>query len=492
MPVRIVISVCACTLGLASLLLGKCSAEEFVLPRDDFMPVPVFAEDAADDAHGQGEDLQTLKDRLEKLEQEWSEHQNSVEIEEKEKASKPTYKLNGRIHADYWVFPDTSPGIGFFENPDPTSSTFGQDPEDFFGFRRIRLELSGTIPESMLWRIQVDFNNPSNPEIKDVYAGFTDLPLNQELLIGNQKRPLGLDHLNSSRYNVFMERPFVIEAFNEDARRPGITMYGYTDDESLGWAYGVYLLENIATTGMYRGDATQPSINSRLFGSPWYEECGSSLNYVHWGIAGMFAHPDGSPSATASNDNEARFRTRPEARSQNRWLDTGEIEFAQYYEILGLESIVNVGPLQVVGEYQANWLQRQDVAPGGDLFFHGFYVYVSYFLTGESIPYDRTTGTIGRVIPFHNFILANKLCGRTGGGWGAWNVAFRYDHLDLTDDDITGGIGQAGTVAVNWFFNPFAKLQFDLSFGRIDERGPIGGYNSGEYLLAGTRFAIEF
>src|SRR5690606_38522 len=192
--------------------------------------------------------------------------------EQQEAESKPTFEIGGRIHADYWAYPHASEGIGFFEHPDPALPNFGTDPEDLFAFRRVRLEMEGDILETMLWRIQVDFNNPETPEFKDVYVGFDELPNNQELLVGIQKRPLGLDHLNSSRFNVFLERPSVVEAFNEDARRPGIAMYGHTDDESIGWIYGAYLLENVTTDGRYRGDAYQASLNGRLWGSPWYDE----------------------------------------------------------------------------------------------------------------------------------------------------------------------------------------------------------------------------
>ncbi|MEZ6147237.1 MAG: porin [Planctomycetaceae bacterium] len=67
-----------------------------------------------------------------------------------------------------------------------------------------------------------------------------------------------------------------------------------------------------------------------------------------------------------------------------------------------------------------------------------------------------------------------------------------YSYIDLTDNDITGGIGHSGTLALNWFFNEYAKLQFNLIYGSIHDRGPIGGYTSGTYLIAGTRLAIEF
>ncbi len=405
----------------------------------------------------------------------------------------PTFDIGGRIHADYWGFPSDSEGAGFFEHPNPASSNFGIDPEDRYLFRRIRLEMKGDIFETMLWRMQIDFNTPAAPEIKDVFIGFKELPANQTFLIGNQKRPIGLDHLNSSRFNVFIERPLVVEAFNEDARRPGATFYGFTDDESLGWAYGMYGLTNISRINGYRGDALQLSANGRLWGSPWYDECSGGRGYFHWAVAGMVADPDGE-AGPGENSNEGRFRTRPEARTNSRWIDTGRVPGADTYEILALESILNVGPMQIVGEYQFTWMQRDDFTPGTgpDLFFHGAYVYASYLLTGEHVPYTRDRGTIGRVKPFENFFLVNRCCGDTAGGWGAWQVALRLSYLDLTSEDVLGGYQENVTFGLNWWWTSHSKVQFNLVYGDIRNREPVGGFTDANFLIAGIRFAADF
>lgn len=445
---------------------------------------------------------ESFEDRLKKLEDGWKELDDawaSFEKAEKKKkadaAKKPTFKIGGRIHADFWDFIEDDGGVGAFENPiagdgsDSSAANDLNDPEDRFAFRRIRLEMGGDILETMLWRTQIDFNNPGTPEMKDVYLGFRNLPNNQQLLIGNQKRPLGLDHLNSSRYNVFTERPMVIEAFNEDARRPGVAMYGYTDDEVYQWRYGAYYPENVATDGQYRGDQRQMSANFRLASSPWYDKSSDGRGYFHWALAGMFAKPDGDNLPGDEHRNEGRFRTRPEARSTSRWLNTGRIDGADWYEILAVETIFNVGALQIVGEYQHNFMQRNGFS---DVQFHGGYAYVNYMLTGEHIPYDRKSGTIGRLKPFENFFLMDRCDGGYGTGWGAWGVAARYSYLDLSDADILGGTGETGTLAVNWYWTAYSKVQFNLIYGDIQNRDPITGATAGSFLIAGTRFAVEF
>ncbi len=437
---------------------------------------------------------QELDERLKSLEESYEKQLQSVKDEKEAAKKKPSFKLGGRIHADYWDFMEDSPGIGYFEHPIASSPDYGTDPQDRFLFRRIRLEAGGSIPDNMLWRFQIDFNNPATPEYKDVYLGWQNLPGNNTLLLGNQKRPLGLDHLNSSRYNVFMERPLVVEAFNEDARRIGLAMYGYSPDETVNWRYGIYNLENTSTTGRFIGDSLQMGGYGRLSVTPWYDEASGGRGYFHLALAGVVARPDGDRFPGDRNENEGRFRTRPEARSDLRWLDTGRIAGANWYEIIALESVLNIGRFQLTGEYMANFLQRDNTTPGTgqDLFFQGFYVYGSYFLTGEHMPWDRTSSTLERVKPYENFFLVDRVTGGTGGGWGALQLAVRYGCLDLTDQDIAGGVGHSLTLGSNWHWNAYSKVQTNLIYGDITERRPVGGFDAGDYWILGMRFMCDF
>jgi len=442
----------------------------------------------------QEEKEDTIAQRLNAVE-ELLEKDAQAEVKAKaDAAKKPSLKITGRIHADYWDFIDDSPGIGFFEHPNAADDNFGTDPEDRFFFRRIRLRFQGDVFETMLYRMQIDFNTPDSGEIKDMYIGFKELPIFGLILVGNQKRPLGLDHLNSSRFNVFIERPLVVEAFNEDARRFGIAAYRHSDDLVYNWRYGIYTLENASRDGKVIGDSMQLSGNLRLASSPWYDETSGGRGYFHWAVAGMFAKPDGDAGPADANANEARFRTRAELRSDQRWLNTGRIAGADWYEILGLESIVNVGPLQFVAEYQANWLQRDDftAGTGPDVTFHGGYAYLAWMLTGEHVPLDRATGTIDRVKPFENFFVVNRCGGGWGGGWGAWQVALRYSYLDLTDHDIRGGVQNNATLGLVWYMNPYASLQVNAIYGDIEDREPVGGFSDGHFTALGTRLRVDF
>lgn len=291
--------------------------------------------------------------------------------------SEATMQVDGRIHLDHWAFPGDSAAANAFETGDVTS-----DPQDRVVFRRIRFGVRGDLPAEMEYQIEMEFAGGNDTEYRDVFIGWKELPIFQNLRVGNQKRPYGLDHLNSSRFNVFIERPFVVEGFNQDARRLGIVSYGASPHQQYNWRYGVYNQRLIQDESGFINDHYQAEFAGRLAGTFFYNELCDGRDYMHLAISGTAAHPDGTAPNNGIQDNEARFRTRPEARSESRWLDTGSIAFADWYQLLGLEAVVNLGPWQCVGEYQNVWLQRE---PGGgpDLRFHGGYVYVSYFLTGE-------------------------------------------------------------------------------------------------------------
>lgn len=396
-------------------------------------------------------------------------------------SSKSTMKVSGRVHVDAWGFDPTGGDVPLLNSRggDPV------DPQNRIGFRRLRFGVKGTIRDNMNYKIELELAGGNKSEFRDAYLGWTDLPVLQTLLLGNQKRPYGLDHLNSSRYNVFLERPFVIEANNQDARRLGLASYGYSDNLRWNWRYGVWNQQNVQGLGNYVGDHLQLEVAGRLASTLWYDDVSGGRGYMHMAISG--AHAD-----TAQNDtNEARFRTRPEARSSNRWIDTNQIEGSDYYNLLGLETVVNVGPVQFVGEYQSVWVNRD--FGGEDVNFNGGYFYASYFLTGEHMPWDRKSGTLARIVPFQNFWMVDRCDGGREAGWGAWQIAARYSKADYSDENVFGGVGESFTFGLNWYWNANARMQFNYINGKIGDR-TVGNTQdvSGDYDIYGVRWMVDF
>ncbi|QDV04577.1 Porin P precursor [Planctomycetes bacterium Poly30] len=447
----------AAALGLASLpsLAGPAVAQELQAPQEAPTEVPT-----------------EVHNRLLNLQEQIDELTARLETTPTIGSTRGTMKVFGRIHIDNWTYPSSDGAISVFENGAPD-----QDVQNRTLFRRARIGVSGKVKDSMNYKIEIDFGLPDAFAFKDMVIGFEDLPGSQRLLIGNQKRPYGLDHLNSSRYNVFIERPYVVEALNQDARRFGVVAYGQSEDLAWNWRYGGFHLENFATTGQISGDTFQPEFAARIANTAMWENDGR--DYAHWAVSGTVAFPNGDAS-----DNEARFRTRPEARTDARWLDTSRITGTDQYEIAAVEGVYNIGPTQLVGEYMNTWVERDDAR---DLQFAGGYVQLAHFLTGEYMVWDRRTGTLGRPKPSKNFA--------PGVGKGAWQIAARYSVADFSNRDILGGRGESLSLGVNWYWNANASMQLNYIRGEISQRDEeVGGqlFDGGDYEVLGVRLRIDF
>jgi len=414
-----------------------------------------------------------------------------------------TMTIFGRIHADYWSFPDVDTDLYNLSR-----NEIGEGPQARLIFRRMRIGVKGKVRDNMLYKIEMEFAGGVASSYRDAYIGFEQLPLFQTLLIGNQKRPYGWDHLNSSRYNIMIERPFIVEALNQDSRRLGICSYGISQDLRYNWRFGVYNQELIQNKSGYIGNNLQGELAGRMATTWWYDECSGGRGYGHFALSGSWGSPDGrNPDI-----NQARYRTRPEARTTNRWLDTGRIAGANNNYLGGLEYVFNAGPVNFAAEYMGTSVSRKinDADPGDSLNFHGGYAQVAYFLTGEHMPWDRKTGCLARIKPFENFFAVCDCDGFLQRGLGAWQVAARYSYADFADDDIYGGVGRSLTLGLNWYWNPYARMQLNYIFGNITD-GPGYGdpitakqfppanpttnpdlFGSGDYQVLGLRFMIDF
>ncbi len=424
------------------------------------------------------EEIESLKTSIDSLQKQIDELKRTQLAQPRVSSSEATMTLFGRIQFDFWTFPQTDDAIDVFETGDPDLG-----PQSRVEFRRARLGVKGKIVKDMIYKIEIDFGKPNRFAFKDMYIGFEDLPWSHTLMMGNQKRPYGLDTLNSSRYNIFLERPMVGDAFNLNARRFGIAATGLSEEKSWSWRFGVFNMNDWAEVGTISSYTVQPEFAGRVAHTPWFDEASGGRNYLHLAVSGTWAFPDGSPSE-GDAPNEARFRTRPEGRSSKAWIDTGRISGTDSYAMMGLEALVNLGPTQIAAEYMHSWLDRNSGQEG--LQFGGGYLYISHFLTGDFMPWNRKYGTLGMPKPIHDL---------GGGHWGAWQLAARYSFADFSDKDILGGQGNALTLGLNWWWNPKSRLQFNYIAGRISDRSvDVGGtiYSEGDYQILGLRVMVDF
>ena len=116
------------------------------------------------------------------------------------------------------------------------------------------------------------------------------------------------------------------------------------------------------------------------------------------------------------------------------------------------------GPFSAQAEYEKYYLNgRRSFA---SLDFDGWYAQVAYVLTGESRTYNQASGTFGNVSP--------------NGDMGAFEVALRYNTIDLSDYDSSWaenderGKQHDWTVGGNWYVNDNVKFQLNYIRAKAD------------------------
>ena len=159
--------------------------------------------------------------------------------------------------------------------------------------------------------------------------------------------------------------------------------------------------------------------------------------------------------------------------------DSGIVTGVNSLLYAGAEAAGVFGPITIAGEYGKLWADRPDLR---NVHFDGFYVYGSWFITGETRPFRG--GNFDRVRPFTEL-------GKDG--LGAFELALRYDKIDLTDSPVRpGNEAQSVTLGLNWYFNPYAKLMFNwVRFsGDNTPLDPIGSETKGDAFA--SRLHLDF
>ena len=364
------------------------------------------------------------------------------------------FKVGGRVQSDYaWINTDDT-------IQDEVGSQSGGSE-----FRRMRMYMAGKVYDNVTWKNQVDFAD-GIVDFKDVYIGVHNLPGVGNLKIGHFKEPFGLEMLTSSKHITFMERSQT-NIFDPE-RNTGFMLYNTALKTRMTLAAGIF--KNAGDQGeAFSADGTH--YTGRITGLPLYKDKGKQL--VHLGVG--FTHRD-------VEDDEVRFRARPEVHLTDRFIDTGTF-MAQDESRVGLEAATVLGPFSAQGEYEQSWTNNATNPDGVRISpnFKGFYAYASYFITGESRAYKASNGAFAQVKPTRNF-------GKDG--FGAWEAAVRYSQLDLTDDTIGGGEMDNVTLGLNWHLNPNTRFQFNYVHSKVNFAGV--GIADGAADMVQTRFQIEF
>lgn len=300
------------------------------------------------------------------------------------------------------------------------------------------------------------------------YLQFSHIDYLGNFRLGQFQPPMGLDVITSSRDIAFMEPSAPITAIAPGSEA-GFQMGQPIFQERATWALGLFAP---GAGAQEYGAAAQDygSAIIRLTGLPIYhpnQKNPATNQLLHLGVSADILY---------SSSSTLRYRTRPESYLAPYIIDTGDIAAHRAATFGGEVAWVN-GPLIIQGEGIYSVVQQEN---GQNLNFGGFYAFAGWYLTGESRPYNPATGAFQRLIPRSNFSFS-------GGGWGAWEVACRFSHTDLSDENVQGGTLNLLMAGLNWYPHSHVKWMFNYGMGHVS-----GGPNDGNMFIFQTRVGVDF
>jgi phosphate-selective porin OprO/OprP len=373
-----------------------------------------------------------------------------------------TFKPRGVVEADV---------VAFFERAG------GYDYNNGTALRRARIGFEGTAFRKFNYRIEVDFAGNA-VGLTDVYLQYVGIP-KFVLTAGQHKAPFGLESNNSDNYNVFLERGMVTNAIGGVGaeRRIGASV-AYAPKETLNLTVGLFGDHESVSRSTASPVSNTPDESWGVNGRATWEPIFDTGKILHLGASGFYR------TALKSGDIEdaVRLSDRHNVRIDNGNIaDSGIIPGVESVRYAGAEAAGVLGPVTLAGEYGRIWLDRPGLTNEA---FDGFYVYGTWFVTGETRSFRN--GNFDRIKPF-------KELGKDG--LGALELAFRYDSLDLSNTPVlarAGNQAESLTLGLNWYFNPYVKLMFNwVRFnGSNTPLDPVGAKTRGDALA--TRLHLDF
>lgn len=423
--------------------------------------------------------LDILREKGEVSEEKYEELKKRAEAEQEEQSEWKTYYKSGlRVERKDGKFKSRWGGRVMLDWATiDASSDFEQDLEDAgespplkgtgVEFRRIRLFTDGLFYNSVGYKVELDFAG-QDADLKDVYMELVKVPGVGMIRVGHFREPFSLEEITSSNYITFMERSLPTAAF-APGRNTGIAIGNNAFSKRFRWDLGFFY--DVNDDGDFFQDFEKNQLSMRLAGQPWYRD-ESHLLHLGLGYSHLFRDDE-------EDGARLRFRTRPETHiTDMRLADTGRF-FADNADKLTPELAFVYGPFSLQGEYFWNDTDASDV---DDPTFTGWYVFGSWFITGEGRTYKQSSAKFDRVKPNNNFSIGEP-------GWGAWELAARYSTVDLTDSDVKGGEEQNFTAGLNWYLNPNTRLMFNYVYADLEKRADV---KDDDINVFQARFQVDF
>lgn len=342
------------------------------------------------------------------------------------------FRIGGRLQADT-TFGAGSVNFEGSEGGEPVTE-----------FRRARMYLSGTFQKYWKYKFQYDFAGqrarPLTSGIRDAYIAYTGFkPVT--ITFGNHKTPLSLEELTSSKYITFIERSQLVNGIVTDTS--GGRKYALSAQAHFSDMFSLAAASYIGTANEDQAEAAGFGFVGRATFSPIHEK----TRMAHLGL-GL--------GADYRSDGGYNIDGEPEIHPGSDILETeaGNWEAAMTWVA---EAAMIHGPWALQAEYASTGLSKGNNTADADA--TAWYVYGSYYLTGESRNYKWKKGSYSQTkvkSPLHK------------GGAGAFEVALRYASGDFENaGNPSPGASRADilTAGLNWY--PSNNIRFSANYVNV-------------------------
>ena len=289
-----------------------------------------------------------------------------------------------------------------------------------------------------------------------------DIPIGKiNLSVGKTRETISIQRLSAMVHIPDQQERASVADGLLPSRNVGIVVNSSILHGRMTWAAGIY-------NDWYeknRSFSDNPTVvTGRITGLPFISKDESNL--LHVGIAGRYSNAAGG----------IRYNARTEIFRGPMSVDTDLIDDAGSTFHYGLELAYRRGPLTLISEYiHAKVSSANTNDPG----FKGYYIVASYVLTGEMRPYNKRSGVFGRT---------NVAKDLASGGWGSWEVYSRWSNIDLSDQQIDGGIMNTLSLGLSWWAFDIVQVSAGYRYSTLD-RFEQNGYNHG--LVTRLVFVLE-
>jgi len=332
--------------------------------------------------------------------------------------------------------------------------------------RRLRIDASGQLARWLGYKLEYDLAN-NGASVRDAFlkTGFGLGSNDVALYLGNKYDDRTLDGATSSNKTWFMERSLVNEAVAPDRGSYGLGIKGKIYDGGRNW-HG-----SLAVTSGEIGRDNETSDNvtymSRVHWNPWR----AGENMVHLGTWGFYEDFDQTDSTVFKNTRIAdHFNDNATVRSRG-------ISDPDNSTAYGFELATSLGSFAAAAEYGQRKVDQREDLGDESMRYDAYSLQAGYFLTGEHHGYSHKSG-VWKFPEVRRPVSA--------GGYGAFEVAARYQALDYFDaPDYPGGNGRSRTFGLNWYPNDWSRVMVNYSLWDTNNRsGDYQGMDNGNTLSA--------